>query len=588
MLSIPVAFLPLVLLYILYKFITEGLPRFFLVPSQHWQDKIQKVITHEKPIYLLVGSKRLSFRRRLITASSQPSYYTNYVNNKIKIHPTDSANENEFFTSAMKYRGASDNRRRLLWGFFHPYANNGGGGEKVLWHAVHATLLEDDRNIAVIYTTNTDSEPLEILGNAQRKFGISGIDSARVVFVYLRRFGRLIDGDYWKHFTLIGQLVGSALLALEAMYELSPDVWVDTMGLPGSYLPVWAIIKVPVMAYVHYPIIQPDMFRKLKFEKLTDLKKARIGDVPQVAKFVYWSGLYYFYAFLGSLTDAALANGTWTEQHIRNIWVMNLASLIQVLFPPCEIDFNSAAEKKDKLLYVAQFRPEKRHALVVENYNLFLAAYRAAKLPLSGLPKLVLLGSCRTPDDSATLDSLKLQIADLDLSDYIELLVDQPFDVLSTQLAESKFGLNAMWNEHFGIGVVEYASAGCVPVVHASAGPLLDIVRADKPAVGWENEAGFFFRDPSDPDVEQDGDLLLAGDGKFPTLAAVLSRLYISEKEKSSLAYLASKRTIGETIVRERFSSAKFADQWTFYCREIATLEARYREDKRDKVDTVY
>jgi len=33
-----------------------------------------------------------------------------------------------------------------------------------------------------------------------------------------------------------------------------------------------------------------------------------------------------------------------------------------------------------------------------------------------------------------------------------------------------------MWNEHFGIGVVEYQAAGCVPVVHDSGGPKLDIV----------------------------------------------------------------------------------------------------------------
>jgi hypothetical protein len=33
-----------------------------------------------------------------------------------------------------------------------------------------------------------------------------------------------------------------------------------------------------------------------------------------------------------------------------------------------------------------------------------------------------------------------------------------------------------MWNEHFGIGVVEYMAAGLVPVAHNSAGPKLDIV----------------------------------------------------------------------------------------------------------------
>lgn len=43
-----------------------------------------------------------------------------------------------------------------------------------------------------------------------------------------------------------------------------------------------------------------------------------------------------------------------------------------------------------------------------------------------------------------------------------------------------------MWNEHFGIGVVEYQAAGLVPVVNDSGGPKLDI------AVEWEcGETGF-------------------------------------------------------------------------------------------------
>jgi alpha-1,2-mannosyltransferase len=37
-------------------------------------------------------------------------------------------------------------------------------------------------------------------------------------------------------------------------------------------------------------------------------------------------------------------------------------------------------------------------------------------------------------------------------------------------------GVNGMWNEHFGIGVVEYQAAGLISVVNDSGGPKLDIV----------------------------------------------------------------------------------------------------------------
>ena len=37
-------------------------------------------------------------------------------------------------------------------------------------------------------------------------------------------------------------------------------------------------------------------------------------------------------------------------------------------------------------------------------------------------------------------------------------------------------GLHTMWNEHFGIGVVEMMAAGLVTVAHNSGGPKTDII----------------------------------------------------------------------------------------------------------------
>uniref|UniRef100_A0A7S4EZ33 Glycosyl transferase family 1 domain-containing protein n=2 Tax=Chrysotila carterae TaxID=13221 RepID=A0A7S4EZ33_CHRCT len=41
-------------------------------------------------------------------------------------------------------------------------------------------------------------------------------------------------------------------------------------------------------------------------------------------------------------------------------------------------------------------------------------------------------------------------------------------------------GLHTMWNEHFGIGVVEMMAAGVPSIAHASGGPALDIIDAGR------------------------------------------------------------------------------------------------------------
>lgn len=596
----PIAALPFIFVYLLYQTILSALPRLFLVPPEGWQAKIKKVIDYPKPIYLKVGMKRSSYRRRLVMASAQPSFYTNFTNNKLKLLPEDAANVNEEFTNNMKSRDPKDPSRKILCGFFHPYANNGGGGEKVLWQAVEATLQSNKRNIAVIYTTNTDAEPLQIIGKADLKFAIKNLDTERIVFIYLRRFSNLIDGAYWRHFTLLGQLIGSVLLGLEAMYELSPDIWIDTIGLPGSYWLVKWVLKIPIVAYVHYPIIQPDMFNKLHFKKFSDLKHFRgtASDTRQAVKFLYWSAMSFFYSYLGSCVDLTLTNGSWTFTHISNIWYMNPIDSISVLYPPCSTETLSytkaTGDRENKLLYIAQFRPEKRHLLIVEEYLKLLNELRKVKVPISDWPKVVFLGSCKTTDDSFILDSLRDQVKDLDLNDYFEFIVDCSFEEVKEALKTCKFGMNAMWNEHFGIGVVEYAISGVVPIVHASAGPLLDILSVNGPSLSWENSSGFFFKSEHDPDfqgLENEGNLIFEIEGKpleYPSLHKLLVKLYIEHPEKTTEESLELKRIAGMKYVKEKFSNTAFSSRWAESMNAILILEAKFRTEKRDKVCEVY
>jgi alpha-1,2-mannosyltransferase len=59
----------------------------------------------------------------------------------------------------------------------------------------------------------------------------------------------------------------------------------------------------------------------------------------------------------------------------------------------------------------------------------------------------------------------------------IHFLVDCPYSEVKRQLSVAAVGLHTMWNEHFGISIVEMMAAGLIVVAHNSGGPKMDILR---------------------------------------------------------------------------------------------------------------
>lgn len=562
--------------YAIYLSILLALPRFFFVPPQEWRELIEKVLDFPKPIYLKAGWKRLAYRRRLILALKQPAYYTNYLNNRLKIFPGDKEDKHDF-KREMTRRVADDPKRRMIYGFFHPYANNGGGGERVLWQAVKATLMADDKNICAIYIYS-DAKPLEIFANVREKFGIN-VEEARCVFIYLRRFPKYIED--WLYFTLAGQLIGSFLLGFEALFELTPDVWVDTQGLPGNYMLIGSKLKIPIVAYVHYPVIQDDMFAKLRVKLLSSMAQNPL-DFRGNFKFLYWLVLYYTYMVLGALVEMVFCNGTFTYNHIKLIWRLNSSLTMEIMYPPCgDMTVLEKPEpvKENSMIYVGQFRPEKRQDLVLREYHRFLEMSKKSLKPLQ-IPKLVFLGLCRTPSDTATLDALKKLSDELELSlNEVEFVVGCKYDELLQRVALAKFGLNAMWNEHFGIGVVEYIQGGAVPIVHASGGPFYDICEdaslLEKPL--WRNSKGYFFK------LEQDPDAL---GQKYPTLSELFTQIFVLDPQGSNDSVLDEMRKSGRADLI-KFGDAEFIQKWVKHTNSIDSREKEYRATRGD-MEMVY
>lgn len=250
--------------------------------------------------------------------------------------------------------------------------------------------------------------------------------------------------------------------------------------------------NVPTGAYVHYPTISTDMLDSLQAGGQG--VNAGTGEGYRgMAKKKYWQLFAQLYSKVGSTIDVVMTNSTWTQSHIKSLWGSYRDQRndipyneIDVVFPPVAVEevaeaveVSEASEEKrgPVILYIAQFRPEKNHPLILEAFAAFLHSKPKLLAYPNETPKLVLIGSVRNSHDDATrVYNLRLQAHELHIKDNVEFLCDAPWPEMLKWMSKASVGVNSMWNEHFGIGVVEYQAAGLISVVNDSGGPKLDIV----------------------------------------------------------------------------------------------------------------
>ncbi|KAF2490976.1 alpha-1,2-mannosyltransferase ALG11 [Lophium mytilinum] len=380
-----------------------------------------------------------------------------------------------------------------IMGFFHPFCNAGGGGERVLWAAIRANQKRWPDAVCVVYTGDHDVDKAAILKRVANRFNIH-LHPPTVHFLYLST-RRYVLSSTWPHFTLLGQSLGSLILAYDAFSLLVPDIFIDTMGYAFALaLSTFLFPAVPTSAYVHYPTISTDMLASLSSDGQGVNAGAGVGW-KGFAKRHYWSLFARLYCLVGSTIDVVMTNSTWTQSHIRSLWAprraRRLRSIkasetdIDVVFPPVAveeltdgIDVSPESESKrgPTILYIAQFRPEKNHTLIIEAFAKLVAKHNAFPSFPNTPPKLVLVGSVRDSDDATRVYNLRLLAHERKIKEKIEFVCDASWPQILDWLQRASVGVNGMWNEHFGIGVVEYQAAGLISVVNDSGGPKLDIV----------------------------------------------------------------------------------------------------------------
>lgn len=227
-----------------------------------------------------------------------------------------------------------------------------------------------------------------------------------------------------------------------------------------------------------------DMLRLVWERRPTYNNKASISSSFAISylKLLYYILFACMYGLAGSLTDLVLVNSSWTFGHVHFLWRWARRHL-HILFPPCNtqdlqrklvLNESHHMRRKNFIVSIGQFRPEKDHALQIRSFARLFQRY--PQLFTDKTLKLILIGGCRCKDDEQRVLDLKALSSDLLISEFVEFVVNQPYSVVQDLFSQSSIGLHTMWNEHFGIGIVEMMSAGLVVIAHDSGGPKTDII----------------------------------------------------------------------------------------------------------------
>ncbi|XP_035605490.1 GDP-Man:Man(3)GlcNAc(2)-PP-Dol alpha-1,2-mannosyltransferase-like isoform X1 [Oncorhynchus keta] len=369
--------------------------------------------------------------------------------------------------------------------FFHPYCNAGGGGERVLWCALRALQNRYPNVSFVVYTGDHGVTGEQILEGAQQRFNVRLPHP--VTFIFLKN-RLLVEASSYPHFTLLGQSMGSMFLGWEALTAFVPDLYMDSMGYAFT-LPIFRYLGgCRVGSYVHYPTVSTDMLSVVRERnpRFNNADYISANPLLSMAKVMYYCAFALIYGLAGSCSDVVMVNSTWTLGHILALW--RAPSRTGVVYPPCdvrsflnipledEVEGEGLDDRKcHSIVSVGQFRPEKDHRLQIRAFRKLLDRKGVGPGGRDSL-RLVLIGGCRNQEDDDRVLMLRGLCQELGVTERVEFKLNVPFDELKRELVDATIGLHTMWNEHFGIGVVECMAAGTVILAHKSGGPKLDIV----------------------------------------------------------------------------------------------------------------
>lgn len=217
----------------------------------------------------------------------------------------------------------------------------------------------------------------------------------------------------------------------------------------------YAAFEQPGIQYVHFPAT------------LTPIPRHFPLVVGAYFRFCDWvMGLPWARAH----DNLTLTNSQWTTDRLRG------AGETRVIYPPV-IDTGPGepwASRPNTVLCVGRFTESKRIEMVMS----IVQRLRAQALPDA---RLIVVGSAVDAGYSQFLRQIAAR-----LGDWIEIREDLSRTELTSLMARSRYGIQAMAGEHFGMATAEMVRAGCLVFPHRSGGTVEVVDHA--PELLWHNE----------------------------------------------------------------------------------------------------
>ncbi len=141
----------------------------------------------------------------------------------------------------------------------------------------------------------------------------------------------------------------------------------------------------------------------------------------------------------------------------------------KVIYPPVDVKifkWKGEKKKKNRIIYFSRISRDKRQHLLIE---------LAKKLPEY---EFIIAGSVSDERYLKELEKIKVE--------NVKIMKNLSIKELTKIVKSSNFYVHMAENDTMPSTVIEAMAAGCVPIVHKSGGPWIDVVERGKYGFGWE------------------------------------------------------------------------------------------------------